>query len=177
MSASLDELYFEWLYEQICSVKLKNPSRTYWNIFRMLFKHEFVWFVPNDDNRVTDGQDLRVEFLHANRFSIFDTDPDWLNMGCSMLEMFIGLSRVAGFETGAPEAEWFWEIMENLNLRQYNDRAHIPEEDVWDTLNRVIWRTYRTTGKGGMFPLRRPRNDQRDVELWYQLSAYILERN
>lgn len=174
MSADLDELYFEWLYGQISSVKLKNPSRTYWNLFRILFKKEFIWWVPNDDNRVEDGKDLRYEFLEDAKES---ATVDWLDLGCSMLELFIGLSRRLAFETNAEPAEWFWELLENLDLRQYNDRVIIPCDEVEAALDKVIWRTYKRNGSGGLFPLKRARQDQREVELWYQLGEYILERS
>lgn len=176
MSAYLDELYFTWLYGQVCSVRLKNPSRTYWNIFRILFTKEFVWIVPNDDNRVWDGKDLRLEFLQEGQNAALAEDTDWLEQGCCMLEMFIALARRAAFETSTDPSEWFWELFENLNLRDYNDRAAIPEAQVNDILDRVIWRTYRRNGHGGLFPLEKAGKDQRDVELWYQLCAYILER-
>lgn len=174
MSADLDELYFEWLYGQISSVKLKNPSRTYWNLFRILFKKEFIWWVPNDDNRVEDGKDLRYEFLEDAKES---ATVDWLDLGCSMLELFIGLSRRLAFETNAEPAEWFWELLENLDLRQYNDRVIVPCDEVEAALDKVIWRTYKRNGSGGLFPLKRARQDQREVELWYQLGEYILERS
>lgn len=176
MSAILDDAYFEWLYSRICSVKVKNPSRTYWKLFKILFTKEFVWIIPNDDNRVEDGKDLRYEWLECSEMDWQDVDRDWLHMGCSFLELLIALSRRLAFETSADPVEWFWEMLENLDLRQYNDRVDIPRERVEDTLDRVIWRTYNFNGRGGLFPLRRPRADQRDVELWYQLNAYIIER-
>lgn len=174
MSAYLDELYFEWLYSQICSVRLTNPSRTYWKLFKILFTKEFVWFVPNDDNRLEDGKQLRYEFLEAS--GIDKEDQDWLRQGCSFLELLIGLSRRLAFETSSDPIRWFWEMLENLGLNELNDRVHIPRDVVEEKLDRVIWRTYKFNGSGGLFPLQRARQDQRDVELWYQLSAYILER-
>jgi len=174
VSADLDELYFEWLYSQVASVKLKQPSRTYWNLFRILFTHEFVWIEPNDDNRVEDGKDLRYEFLDEK--AIRCDDQAWLDEGCSMLELIIGLSRRAAFESSATQEEWFWEMLENLDLSKYNDRERIPEDEVRDILNRVIFRAYKRNGSGGLFPLHRAQRDLRYAELWYQLNAYILER-
>ena len=46
---------------------------------------------------------------------------------------------------------------------------------VRDTARGVIDRDYDASGFGGIFPLRRPAEDQRKVELWYQAAAYILE--
>lgn len=174
MSAHLDELYFEWLYGRICVVKLKNPTRTYWKLFKNLFSKEFVWIIPNDDNRVADGKDLRLEFLRDK--GIDCQDKDWLEMGCCMLEMFLAVARHAAFETSSDPEEWFWEILENLKLNEYNDRAYSDLNKIDETLDRVIWRTYSRNGRGGMFPLAHPAKDQRDVEIWYQLCAYILER-
>lgn len=178
MSALLDQLYFEWLYSQVCSVKRKNPARTYWNLFRILFTTEFFWFVPNDDNRVEDGKELRYDFMRDQQIDPDDVDKDWLQTGCSMLELCIGLAKRLAFETNGSVDEWFWELLENLDLRKYNDATHIPRAKVEDTLDRVNWRTYRRNGHGGLFPLcRPPRDDQREVELWYQLNAYLLERD
>jgi len=174
MSALLDEEYLIWLYSQIGAVKLRNRSKSHWSLARQLFKTEFVWFIPNDDNRVEDGRDLRFEFLDA---SGLDATEEWLAMGCSMLELLIGLARRLSFETEGEPRVWFWHMIEMLDLRQYNDRVYDAqaEEKIEEALNRVIFRTYAPNGQGGLFPLRHPRTDQREVELWYQLSAYLLE--
>jgi hypothetical protein len=173
MDKPLDELYFTWLYGQVGSPKITNPSRTYWGILRLLYKKEFVWVVPNDDNRAEDGRDLRSEFLDSE--NIENVDPVWMRLGCSMLEMMIGLSRRLSFEAGGEPRTWFWKLMENIRLDHCNDAQKIDELAVDDQLDRVIWRTYRRNGRGGLFPLNKTRDDQRNVEIWYQLSAYLLE--
>lgn len=175
MNEPLDELYLTWLYDHVASVKLKNPSRTYWNLMRALFKTEFFWFVPNDDNRIEDGRDLRDEFLADQDIQV--EDQDWLDLGCSMLELLIGLSRRLAFEAEGEPRIWFWEMIDNLGLYGYNDRVAFPHEAVKDILDQVVWRTYRRDGFGGLFPLQRADRDQRDVEIWYQLNAYLLERD
>lgn len=175
MSALLDELYFEWLYGQVGSVKRRDPSRTHWELLKILFTTEFIWMVPNDDNRVEDGRDLRYEFLDEKEMET--TDKDWLSLGCSMLELLISLSRRLSFEDGQTVRAWFWELLKNIGLADYNDSVPIPRGLIEETLNRVIWRTYKYNGSGGLFPLKRPKQDQRGVELWYQLSAYLLERD
>ena len=176
MSLYLDQLYFEWLYSQISSVKRKNPSHTYWKLFKILYTKEFVWIVPNDDNRVEDGKDLRYVFLGENNLNFRTIDQEWLNMGCSFLELLIILSKITAFLMSTDHEEWFWDILENIDLRQYNDRAYIPRNEVEDKLDKVIWRTYKPNGHGGLFPLKQAQRDQREVELWYQLNAYVGER-
>lgn len=180
MSAPLDEEYFTWLYSQVASTRLKTPTRTYWTLFRQLYTKEFVWLVPNDDNRVEDGRDLRYEFLDLKH--IEEPDPSWMHLGCSMLEMLIALSRRLSFEAESPAHNWFWHLIDNLELRKYNDKFYNGEDIskfmlIHDILNRVIYRTYAYNGSGGLFPLEHAMEDQTQVEIWYQLSAYVSARS
>ena len=177
MNEILDEEYFEWLYSQVASAKLKNPARTYRSLLGQLYVKEFVWIIPNDDNRLEDGRDLRHEFIIEQ--GLEHVSEQWLDMGCSMLEMLIGLSRRLSFEAEGEARDWFWHLMDNLGFMHLNDRDWSEEHEgfVGEILDTVIWRTYMPDGHGGLFPLRHPEEDQRDVELWYQLSAYILELN
>lgn len=175
MLAPLDELYFKWLYGCVESTRVKDSSKTYWSLLQTMHKTEFVWFVPNDDNRILDATDLRYLFLEY----IDDTANDvWMQMGASFLEVIVALVRRLEFETGDSTSDWFWELMGNLGVQHYNDR-YFDERvrtEVESILDEVIWRTYGSTGRGGLFPLKEPKQDQRNVELWYQASAYILEK-
>jgi hypothetical protein len=174
VSADLDDLYLTWLYTQVGdrSVEERNPARTHWTLLRQLHNKQFYWWVPNDDNRVEDGRDLRHEFLMEHDI---EADLDQMGLGCSFLEMLIGLSRRLAFEGGGHPHVWFWHLLGNLNLTECNDRSRYSHEEVDDRISTVIWRTYSRNGRGGLFPLRRSRKDQREVELWYQMSAYLLE--
>jgi hypothetical protein len=174
MDQPLDDAYLSWLYSQIGSVKLKNRARSYWRLARQLYTKEFVWFVPNDDNRVEDGRDLRAEFLEAAEL---EADANWMDLGCSFLEMMVGLSRRLSFEAEGEARDWFWHLMDNLQLRECNDRAAWLDEDVDEILSRVIYRNYQSNGVGGLFPLQTAHEDQTQIELWYQMAAYLLEHN
>jgi hypothetical protein len=48
------------------------------------------------------------------------------------------------------------------------------EKEIDDILTRLIERTYKPNGEGGFFPLPQTDEDQTKVEIWYQMSAYIL---
>lgn len=176
MSEFLDEQYLNWLYSQVGSVKSRNKARNHWNLLRQMYRTEFIWLIPNDDNRVADGKDLRYEFLAE--CGVDEVDPDWLDLGCSFLEMLIGLSRRLSFETEGEPRIWFWHLIETLDLEQYNDAYYdkMAERKIDAAMNNVIWRTYSPSGKGGLFPLNHPDRDQREVEIWYQLSAYLMEQ-
>lgn len=175
MNEPLDELYLRWLYSQTGSVKTRIRSRTYWRLLRQLYTTEFVWFVPNDDNRVMDGRQLREDFLAESEMDV--VDETWMALGCSFLEMLVALSRRLSFEAGGESLDWFWQLIRNIELDSYNDAQEFSTEEIAEKVNRVIWRTYKRNGIGGLFPLRSARQDQRDIELWYQLNAYLLENS
>lgn len=141
---------------------------------RQLYSKEFVWIVPNDDNRVEDGRDLRLRFLDEQDDE--EIDSGWLGLGCSMLEMLLGVAIRLEFETDISERNWFWHLLDNIGLSRFTDDKYAVEP-IDDICDRVIWRTYEPNGRGGLFPLNNPRKDQREVEIWYQLSSYLLERS
>lgn len=123
-----------------------------------------------------DAKELRTEYVG-------DRSPDeqvWADIDASMLEVLIALSRRVSFEaygTEATPAEWFWKLLENLDFRHYTDANYDDNvvADVTEALDILLDRTYHRDGRGGLFPLRRGRRDQRRTELWYQMSAYIVE--
>lgn len=180
MSAPLDELYFQWLYEQVADPEFKDRELTYWKLLKILFQKEFVWRIANDENRGHDGVALRVQFLREKEIDPDEVDPHWMDIGCSMLELMVGLARRLEFEVDKGKAHyWFWILMDNIGLSGYNDGRRFTvrlQDRIEDILNDVIYRNYEPSGLGGFFPLQSTRWDQRKRELWYQMSEYILER-
>jgi hypothetical protein len=171
-AGTLDDQYLTWLYSQVGEVRTRKSSKTFWNLFRQLFSIEFVWIIPNDDNRAEDGRELRREWATGTNTEV---DPNWLSLGCSFLELLIGLSRRLAFEVDGDACDWFWHLINNLGLLGYHDRSNFKAEEVEDITSTVIWRTYDCNGNGGLFPLQHTLNDQRRVEIWYQLSEYLLQ--
>lgn len=171
----LEERYLEWLYFQVGNPRAKGFRNTYWVLMRQLFTTEFVWSVPNDDNRVEDGKDLRYEFLVETQAPY--VHQEFMDIGCSVLEMMIALARRVSFLTDTPVESWFWHMLNNLGLSQCNDASGDFTQHVDNALEALIFRTYDPSGRGGLFPLRRPDKDQTQVEIWYQMGAYILENS
>lgn len=170
----LDELYFQWLYRQVGKAGT-NRAKTHWKLFRQLYSKEFVWVVANDDNRMVDGVDLRWEFVRYSELA--SVDAAWMNEGCSVLEMLLALARRLYFEDDRPAKDWFWILLSNLGLEEFTDSNYDGFiQDIDDTLERLIWRQYAADGRGGLFPLNHPTCDQREVEIWYQMSQYLYER-
>lgn len=168
----LEEQYLVWLYARIGNIEETRPSRMYWRLISFLFMKEFKWYVPNDDNRVEDGKYLRYEFLEE--IGVQGEGSAWLGPGCSVLEMLIALSKRLAFDADRTPQHWFWELLTNLGLSGYNDRT-FNEKQVDEILNCFIERRYHPDGQGGLFPLRHPQEDQREIEIWYQMSLYLQE--
>lgn len=178
MNVRLEELYLKWLYGQISPVTVKNPERTYWRFARDLFQKEFIWLVPNDDNRLADGLDLRDEFL-----DIYDieADAEWLNFGCSMLEFLVALSRRFAFMNEGEPRDRFWEMIYNIGIEKCDDKHYNSHRDLWVEIDQamdvVIWRTYNYDGSnGGLFPVKEPYKDHRKTEIWRQMGEYVNEK-
>lgn len=175
----LDERYLSWLYGQVANVKTRVRARTHRSLFKQMHRTIFVAIVSHDENRIADARDLRYEFL--SEAEDLQGDLEWMRSPCTMLELLMILSRCLAFEMDDKTEPWFWHLIETLDLEHFNDHEyHLHpdqvEEAVSRILDRVIWRQYRPDGHGGLFPLRNPQNDQRKVELWYQLNAYLLEQ-
>lgn len=169
----LDELYFQWLYRQVGKAGT-NRSKTHWKLLKQLYQKEFVWITPNDDNRIVDGIDLRWEFV--NYSSMAEVSAVWMGMGCSTLEMLLALSRRLSFEAEGEPAVWFWLLLKNLGLDEFTDTNYEAHADTINhALDRLIWRQYSPDGRGGLFPLKSPSADQRQVEIWYQMAEYLYE--
>lgn len=157
--------YFEWLVGHV-----EIDSDQYWGLFERLHWKEFQWFIPNDDNRIGDAVELRREFWGEGVF--IPENP------VSVLEVIVGLSRRCAWQDDGTAEEWAWQLIKNLKLhRMANPITVSRERQIDEILDALIWRTYGNNGSGGFFPLRNPDQDQTKVEIWYQMSAYIIERS
>lgn len=132
-------------------------------LMKQLHQTYFVWVIPMDDNRAEDGLELRSRLDYIS-------DED-----CSVLEMLIALAERASHQYGGSPLEWFGTFLENLDLLQFTDGSVYNEYYVDEILHKWMTRDIQPDGSGGLFPLRHPPQDQRETEIWYQMSAYIIE--
>lgn len=164
----LESDYFLWLISQI---HIPN-DRTFVELFERMHALDFVWIIPNDDNRVQDGLDLRTDFLDGSHEKMGGSEL------ISILELLIALSRRIAFVAGGEPDRWAWKLVKNIHLGKMSDpmtdekRARMD-----DILEKFVWRHYLPNGDGGFFPLDHPREDQTKIELWYQMNAYVNEMN
>lgn len=162
----IDYEYYAWLVSQISTP----PERTFSALFTIMQDTEFVWTVPNDDNRIHDALELRSEFLNGRNRKI--------NLeGATILEIVVSLSRRIAFQEDEPANQWAWRLIKNLRLHKKHDpTTHEDRVKIIDTLDALVWRTYRKDGRGGFFPLKHPKEDQTKIEIWYQMNQYLIEK-
>jgi predicted acetyltransferase len=149
-------------------------------LLQQLHRIEFYGIVPHDDNRAADGVQLRQLFLEKEGQHALPSLPDG---PCTMLEMLIGLSMRLEYESMdtywyKTPADWFWFLIGNLGLGGCENKNYIAsgvEGYVKEVCDTFLERRYKSDGKGGLFPLKNPKKDQKKVEIWYQMSAFIME--
>lgn len=166
MSEPIEDLYFNWLCAKVCEPKVP----VFLDLMRILYTTEYVWLLPEDQNRKEDGVELRTDFL---RESFMKSDPEWLDEPCSVLEMLIAFAKRAAFQTDHTVKHWFWQFLNNLRLDEYRRVGIDDELIIREILYNFVWRIYAPNGDGGLFPIRDPKHDQRGVEIWYQFCEYL----
>ena len=166
--------YFDWLCIMI-------NNRNYTELVRYLHQTEFRARLPADQNRGMDGMHLRVDFMerHGAFGSATNRGP------CTMLEFLIGVAKHMSFlmhgnESDHRTAYYFWVLIRNLGLDKCTDENwHAVNGEFYadDAIDRVLNRQYDRNGKGGLFPLKHSTQDQRKVEIWYQMHAWLGENS
>lgn len=170
MTERAHQAYIGWLAQQI----EPNRQRNFDELLRIMHAKEFIYVMAHDDSRMQDARDVRSDCFREFQVKPY-VSTDILGP-ISVLEILIALSRRMGFMTSDPPGEWAWILLQNLELHKYSGRiSRRWAEEINDILERLIWRQYTPDGQGGFFPLAWPEEDQREVELWYQMAAYLAE--
>lgn len=168
--------YFEWLCDLVGVDVFDDFS--YSKLLDILWKTPFIWSVPNDDNRVADGFNLRNIYFKYDDFILSKPDGN-----VSVLEVMIGLAiRMDDLLIQPGEdsqiGSRFFELIDNLGLTPYSNNTYDPVSDdseIQRILSVFLERRYDKNGRGGIFPLINAEYDQRKTELWYQLNSYVLQ--
>ena len=171
--------YYNWLLNKI---EFGNFTELYIGLLRRMFGTAYFSALPIDENRASDGKDLRYFFCEETGYDLDDLN---LAVGdsCTVLEMLIAFADlIANKELGDAEKgdrtpDWFWRMVKNLGLLDYPGE-YLPLElrlEVTTIIQNWLNRNINYDGSGGLFPLKNPPGDERKVEFLYQMRAYLNE--
>ena len=174
---SIEEAYFHWLYDQVFEVWNPRSPESFTTVCWLMNQVVFTPLVPYDENRIADAAELRNQFQqYAGSLGPEEISAVMLP-DASVFEVLIALAGKADFMVPLSVRTWFRVFIENLKLDKYSDQ-YCQARSTWPierTINIFNNRSYTPFGKGGIFPMRNPEHDQRKVELWYQMGAYMTE--
>lgn len=164
--------YYRWICKMVGD---EFGAFTHKKTLELLHSIEFRWLLPRDEHRAEDGVSLRYRYAVDKGF---DKTPAELAGKCSVLEMLAALALRAEENFLADDAygdrtgEWFWKMLTTMGIGRYSD-DRFDKAKVEDAVQRFLDREYEPDGKGGLFIIKNPEKDLRDVEIWYQLLWWI----
>ena len=166
MSAKTDELYFEWLRDQSTP---PDTIASYDKVLQVLYRTRYIPLETLDENRAEDGRELREEWYDDFQDYTDDIGEDWFEEDCSILEMFVALSRRCEFQTSHISAQhWVSIFLMNLDIQISDFEFEINKDIIIDTINDF------SNGIQTIFPTNV--RDGIKKQLWYQLMDYIEEQ-
>ena len=163
--------YFDWMYDKVCGERFPNGV-SYRKLLTLLHDTEFVYSISRDANRAEDGINLRYRFSYETKY-----DNSYLYGPCSVLEMILGVAMrceeimddpIIGDRIG----QWLWDMIINLGLGSMDD-TRFDRPYVNSVVKKFLKRDYEPNGQGGLFTIKRCKDDLRDVEIWYQMCWYL----
>ena len=170
--------YFDWICTLIFGPDW-NERCQYKKLLRYLHEKEFTYTIDMDGNRAADGIDLRYQFACIYDYDNRSLISDYLEYErCSILEMMVALAIrceehiMFDLDKGDRTGKWFWEMIDSLGL-SYMEDSEFDEVYVSKVTDIFLNRDYKPNGKGGLFTIRRCKQDLREVEIWYQMCWYL----
>ena len=175
----MNERYFQWMTHLVCENGY-GRRRSYQKLFSLLHDTEFIYTMDMDANRADDGTDLRYRFAYEFHLDGNEVRKYLDQRPCSILEMMVALAQrceeqiMDNPNDGNRTGKWFFEMLKSLGLSLMDDE-HFNLLEALDILVKFMQREYGENGQGGLFTLRYPRWDMREIEIWYQMMAYLEE--
>lgn len=156
----------------------ENETSMYNILLNSMYETNFYSDVEMDINRIKD-----VEILRDNYLNLIHDDPKFrifrrevYGKPASLLEVLVRLSERISEIVDHPCEFWFAEMLSNLGLDRLND-DEFDKYEYEEIVKNLLDRTYCKDGKGGLFPLKNAKKDQRKVEIWYQMQEYLIENS
>lgn len=179
MKTEINEEYRKWLID-FGNRWCRNLDGSYIKLMSYLFSRMFTYTIFNDQNRASDGVEMRVRFIESDSRYDYRDFYLYLNAPCNVLEMMIALARrcedhiMGDPDEGDNASIWFERMLINLHLDEMTDDI-FDEEYVDQVITNLLNHNYERNGDGGLFSINDKGLDMRHAEIWYQMNWYLNE--
>ena len=169
----MEKLYFDWIKNLISN---DVEASDYEKLLSFLNDIPFSYIIPMDDNRISDGIDLRYRFGYDTEIPYAQIATYLDIKSASLLEVMVALSlRIEEqFINGDDVGKWFWIMIDNLGLIEYKD-LYFDKAKVDRIIKKFMERDYNKNGSGGLFITNDITKDMRNIEIWDQMHLYLNE--
>lgn len=166
--------YFSYLVDKVCDKKHHRVD--YIPLLDLLHSMKFEWSIDMDANRASDGEYLRKKWLQ--REGIYEYLYEFDGEKASVLEVLVGIADRLEFQVGDVmkgdhTADRFWEILRNLDIEKY-DSGNFKPLNIKEKVRNWMYRKYKKDGFGSIFPVKNCEKDMRTLQIWDQMSVYIM---
>jgi len=171
--------YLDWLYFDVLH-GTETRFKAYNSLFKALLDIPYIPLHPMDKNRFKDGLELREEYILGCSMGLTGFESrkntkieDYLPE-CSVLEMIIALSVRIEKDIMAPADgkndyfRWFWGMICTLELDEFDEKHY---DFGW--IDKII--SEFLEGKRAIFEVKNPYKNVRDMQIWDQMNAFLVE--
>lgn len=167
--------YFNHLIDIVCDKKHKKVD--YIPLLDLLYSIPFTITMEMDENRVSDGEFLRKRWLQDEDLYGYLSEFD--DEKVTVLEVLIGIAeryeyQVGNIMEGDLTSERFWELLHNLDIEKYSADNYKPL-NIKEKVRNWMARKYKKDGSGSIFPVKSYKKDMKSLQIWDQMSIYIME--
>jgi hypothetical protein len=175
--------YFDWMIYKIRDTRsMHGQTHRYKQLLDLLHRTPFTYLMPMDENRYIDGLELRYRYAESTGKDFQMVNSYLKNEQCSVLEMMVALALrceehiMDNPAKGNRISVWFWNMIDSLRLDSMIDRQ-FDEMYANSKIYAFLNRDYKSNGDGSLFTVRNPKQDMKDIEIWYQACLYLNEFN
>jgi len=168
--------YNDWIKD--FAYHLIEDYGVYYKLIDHLHSVAFEAIISYDENRASDGKDLRMRFVEQDSEYTYRDVYLYLDAPVSMLEVLLGLAVrceeniMANPDMGDRTGLWFYTMLETSGLAYQDDyRFDIYRCD--HIIENILNRNYEADGSGGLFCVPNSKVDMRTIEIWRQMHMYI----
>lgn len=182
MSPATSNMYIEWVCSEILNLN-KDEYNDLLYLIRTLNEIEFTYSVPLDENRAADGLNLRSDYCYET--GKYLDKSSGLLPNCTVFEMMAALaykcesSIMYNYRNGLHPERWFFIMLNNLGIREctVHNWDSKTSDYIYNCVHKMLHRQYKKNGEGGLFVIKNPKIDQREVDIWKQMNAFLNEFN